>query len=385
MKRNRILIYIFSTFLLLGLVLFFFATPIIINAAKLQLQNTFPASAVSIEKCHFNPKSSLTFSNINIKRENAYNFTIKEVSINYKILQIFKGSIDNVRIDDPFLNVNLRKSTAVKLAEMINISGPGIFRIREVDLSGARIKLATKDLTLDGRFSLGFSPGEKKARHIDAVFDKLEIRDVLFEEVRIKENPSQDIAADFSVKRIAYNKAVIKDLTGVVRSVGGVLSLDSLKAQLFNGDVLGDIAVALDKNREFSIDLNFSKLDLETLVKDFDLDGKLQLTGRLSGNISVSGRNLDIDDIRGTFKTASEGGLLVIKDTGFLEKLDSQAGQPAGMAAESLKNYAYTVGIVNVSLEEGNIVLGIEMEGDAGKRTFDIVVHDMVLIKKGAL
>lgn len=363
----------------------FFTIPLIINVAKWQLQRVFPASAVSIEKCHFNPKGSLAFSNIHIKREDAYDCIIKEVSIHYKIPQVFIGFIDNVRIDNPLLYVNLRKATAGKLSEMVNISKRSIFSIREADLSDMQVKLATRDLDLDGRISLRFSQKEKDLQYVDAFFNTLKIHAVLFEEVRIKENPSLDIVADLSVKKIVYDKAVIRDLTGALYRDGAVLSFDSLIAQLFNGDIRGDIKVALDRKSDFSIDLNCADLSLDTFVKDFKLDDRFQLTGRLSGNVSLSGRGFNLDDIRGTLKTDPGGGLLVIKDTGFLKKIASRSGQSLDMVVENFKNYVYTIGIVEVSLDKGDIILDIEMEGASGKRTFNIVLHDIALIKRGTL
>jgi hypothetical protein len=349
MKRNRIVIYVVLTFLLLGAVLSFFTIPLIISAAKRQLQGTFPASTVSIEKCYFSPKGTLEFSGISIKREGVYSLAIKEINIKYKIPQVFMGSIDGVRIVEPSLTVNSRLSVAEKLKEMINIetSGESFFSVNGVDVSGANVNVTTSDLDFEGVFSVSFSLLEKIPRSIDAEFKRINVDDITFDEVRVKSDAHPSTGAVLSVKKIIYNKAVIKDMTGVMRFDGAVLSIDAIKAGLFNGMIKGEIEVTFDGNRKFSMNLTCQ----------------------------------DLDNIQGALKTGTDGGVLVVKDPVVIEKLSAQTGQKGQaleVAVESLKNYVYNTGTMKLSLDKSEVIMNIEMEGDAGKRAFDIVVHDIV-------
>ncbi len=377
------MIYVVLTFLLLGAVLYFFTIPLIISAAKRQLQGTFPASTVSIEKCYFSPKGTLEFSGISIKREGVYSLAIKEINIKYKIPQVFMGSIDGVRIVEPSLTVNSRLSVAEKLKEMINIetSGESFFSVNGVDVSGANVNVTTSDLDFEGVFSVSFSLLEKIPRSIDAEFKRINVDDITFDEVRVKSDAHPSTGAVLSVKKIIYNKAVIKDMTGVMRFDGAVLSIDAIKAGLFNGMIKGEIEVTFDGNRKFSMNLTCQDLDLDTLVKDFDLDEKVHLTGSISGGLSADGRNFELDNIQGALKTGTDGGVLVVKDPVVIEKLSAQTGQKGQaleVAVESLKNYVYNTGTMKLSLDKSEVIMNIEMEGDAGKRAFDIVVHDIV-------
>ncbi|MBU1061620.1 MAG: YdbH domain-containing protein [Candidatus Omnitrophica bacterium] len=190
---------------------------------------------------------------------------------------------------------------------------------------------------------------------------------------------------DFYVKKITCNDAVIRDVQGTVRIENSVLSVDSLTARLFNGSLSGNLQLALDKNNEFSVVLTSAGLNLGTFSEDFKLDDKFQITGKLNGTISLRGGRAGITYINGDFSTDVQGGMLVIKDTRFLENMAKRSGQSLDILIENFEHYQYNKGMMNVSVDENDLVLDIALDGDTGKRTFDVILHDVITNKGGGL
>lgn len=211
--------------------------------------------------------------------------------------------------------------------------------------------------------------------------DTLETGGVLFEDARAA-GTFDGAKGSLTVKKIKYNDAVIRDLEGVLRIDKGVLFADSLTARLFNGGLSGNFKADLDKDGEFSMVLTSAGLNLVTFVEDFKLGDKFQATGKLNGSISLSGKVPGITDIKGAFSTDAPGGTLVIKDTRFLENMSRNSGQSFDILMESFKNYRYNIGIIKASLDKGNLVLDIMLDGGAGKRTFDVILHDIIVEKR---
>lgn len=227
-----------------------------------------------------------------------------------------------------------------------------IFRIREVAFNIAIATLKTKGVSFEDAHATGTFDGARGSLYI---------------------------------KKIKYNDAVIRDVQGTVRIDRGVLFLDSLTARLFNGGLSGNFKAEIDKNGEFSTVLTSAGLNLGTFVEDFKLGDKFQITGKLNGSISLSGRGFGITDIRGEFSTDASGGTLVIKDTRFLENMARKSGQSLNILVENFEHYEYNLGIMKVSLDEGDLMLDIALDGEAGRRTFDVILHDIIAKKRGAL
>ncbi len=115
-------------------------------------------------------------------------------------------------------------------------------------------------------------------------------------------------------------------------------------------------------------------LRMEELMKVLETEKKMDITGVYSGSIdfvldSASG----IKEISGEL-VSEGGGRMIVTDTAGLE-----AGLPAGPGAnivvENFKNYYYDIGKVVIGKTDGDIKLQIMLEGLAGSRHLDIVLH----------
>jgi hypothetical protein len=71
--------------------------------------------------------------------------------------------------------------------------------------------------------------------------------------------------------------------------------------------------------------------------------------------------------------------MLTITDDKFLNNVAKSSGQSLDILVESFKNYHYNTGVMKLSLERGDIVFDIALEGEAGKRNLSIVLHDFKL------
>ncbi len=326
--------------------LFYYADGIAVAIAKWKIEKAFPGSAVSIESCHFSPGSRLLYSGLTVKREGAYRLRFSEAGISYSIPSLFTGGFIAVRLED--------------------------------------MDLRAGGLAARGAASLQFSPKKRSLGRVDIALDKIEAQGMLVEDAQIEGLPLGD-GANVFIKTISYKDARIQDIKGTARLKESTLSLTSLNGRIFNGGISMDIAIELDREGTFNMDLDCKGLDLENIVSDFELQDKFRMTGLIGGAIYMAGKISGIEDIRGTFSTSTPSGTLVITDTRFLENIAEKSGQSYDILMESFENYRYNTGRVAVSQEGDDLRFAVELDGEAGKRTFDVVLHDMAFMKKGEL
>lgn len=190
----------------------------------------------------------------------------------------------------------------------------------------------------------------------------------------------KEIRADnVSIGMAGMNAEVsFSDVRASARIKGGALSIDSLKARLLGGDLGGNLKVPLGRNAAFSAALNIDGLRIADFVRNFKLDNKFQMDGKLGGDFLLSGRGFDITAIEGGFVTDSPGGTLVIKDKSILQNIARRSGQSLDILVESFEHYDYTIGRMKVSLDGRDLLLDIALEGAAGRRSLNIVLHEFI-------
>ncbi|MBI4335875.1 MAG: YdbH domain-containing protein, partial [Candidatus Omnitrophica bacterium] len=182
-------------------------------------------------------------------------------------------------------------------------------------------------------------------------------------------------AASFHVNRAGYNEINARGIRGSLRMAGKTVFLESFTAGLFGGGIRGDGRYALDKKRGFMVKLEFASLDIDDFVREMKLDNKFRMTGTINGSLSVEGEGPALSGVKGDFFAEEGGGLLIIKDMSFLENMAKRANTPVDIVVESFKNYQYNNGGMRVSLEGGNLILDIALDGPAGKRSFNVILH----------
>lgn len=181
------------------------------------------------------------------------------------------------------------------------------------------------------------------------------------------------------IKKFQYDKFTARNIRVKLRWKGRYVFLDALSGQVLNGTVDGKGSLTIGEGSRYLIQLNFNNLDLVSFVKDFDLKEKVEMTGRLSGNVLLNGIGRDINILNGDFVASAGGGKVTIKDTRFLENMAQSSKLPANIVVDSFKDYHYNTGLMQMFLEKGDLVLAVFLEGATGKRNLKIDLHDFSL------
>lgn len=155
--------------------------------------------------------------------------------------------------------------------------------------------------------------------------------------------------------------------------------LELLSCTIFGGQIKGNAGLESNGGPEYRAELNVNGIEIGELIEDFELGEKFRMSGMLSGVVQAEGKAELIRMLSGKLSAAPPGGTLVINDTRFLENIARSSGQSFEMLVESFRNYRYNTGMLKASLDSGNLVFDIALDGEAGRRKLDIVVHDFSL------
>jgi len=184
---------------------------------------------------------------------------------------------------------------------------------------------------------------------------------------------------ELSIQELKYDKLKVEELKSRLNREGNRWLLTSLSAKLWDGRIQGNLSLEFDKAPGYLANLNFINCSLESLIKELDWGEKLRISGLLDGKIVLEGRGADMNVLSGDFSTHQPGGVFIIKDRRWLERLSWGSNQSLDILVESFKNYNYNTGVIKLSLEKNNLILGLALDGDAGKRNLDIIVHGFKL------
>lgn len=199
----------------------------------------------------------------------------------------------------------------------------------------------------------------------------------LFEIEGIILNAARNQAAgEFYIKTINYNKLKIGDVAGKTELKGNLLYIRPLFVSFLGGNVKGEFNISLDQDMNYDLRLNSQGLEIKKLVDEMKFNEKFNMTGRLEGEFYLSGKIGEIKNIKGSFRTDNSGGTLVINDKTFLEYIAKQSNQPLDIIVESFRNYNYNNGIINLGMENNSLIMSIKLDGNAGKRSLTVVLHD---------
>lgn len=351
-----------------------FIKPAIIFIAVRQIKATFKGSVVSISSCNWQPLKALEFSGIKIQRDNIYEFKVKQASINYSPISLLKMTIDKFSLADIQVSIRLPKAKYSEFMQYLNLRPRAVFSLNSAAISNLNLDLESSDLTVRAGLSLELSPASQTLTLLEASLSSLRVSGLIVQDAGLKVAQG-DEPGDFYVDKLQYGKAKITEIKARPKLKGKNLFLDSFSAKALNGEVTGDLSLNMDQ--DYAFDLRFLNLDLERFVNDFNLNEKLQLSGKLNGRVHLSGSGLKIKSLSGDFSSIEPGGLMVIKDAGFLESAAQRSGQSLDILMESFKDYHYNTGVMKLSRQKDGIGLDIALEGEAGKRNLDIVVHTL--------
>ena len=304
---------ILITVVLFFLVLVIFLNPLVKLLAWGQLKRIFPGSTVTISSCSFNPFRQLSFSGIQVTRKDYYDFKIRNILVYFNPDAFIKRM--------PFNPWELIKA--------------GQITVDSLETSQFRLNSGYLKVSRQGK-------GE----------------------------------GVIAIQEVKAGKLVIKDILGKAWLKDDYLFLDPLSARLLGGRLEGDSQVKLSGDFVYQANLNFFDLDQDTFVKDFELDEKVDVSGKVGGSLKLKGKLQEIEILEGNFSAGKDGGILTIKDRQFLERLARSSRLGPDLVVESFQNYRYNTGVITASLQDNNIVLFFNLAGPGGKRNFNIIHHD---------
>lgn len=372
MKR---LIYILLIVSLILLTLSVYANPLIIFLTKKQLEKVFKDSNVTVAGCSFNPARHLRLFDIQIRNNKVYDFKVKEAGFYYNPFFLFTRGIREFYLKDAEICLNLGQKGISEFAKYIDIGKRSIFPVGSLELSGLGLDIRSRDLTLRGNLSVGIDLAKQLLSHSYLRIDSLNIQGLGLDNAtfRLCQGLSN---SEFYIGQVQYNKLKLREIKAYPKLQNNILSLDSLSAALLDGKLEGDLQIGLHPAVEYSGRLNFSNLDLDTFIKDFELEEKVSLSGRVGGAITLRGRGPQLSLLSGGLTVDLPGGILTIKDVKFLENLAAKSGESMDILMESFTNYSYNTAVLKLSLDKGDLICNIALEGPSGKRNLDITLHD---------
>ncbi len=374
-------------FILLAVAFFIFLVSVLINPAiiflaKRQLKTVFKGSDVSIGSCRLNLAKQLSFFDVSIKNKPAYDFLVKQARAEYSLSSIFKGEILKFSLKAAKIAINLPQKNIAEFSQYLNLSPKSAFLVKSLELSDFNLDLKAKNFNVSGVVSCRVNPIGQIMDYLDIKIDALGIQGLNLSNLSLQaaQGSSQ---GSFRIDRMKYNKLTISEIKSQARLSGKELSLSGASAQALDGNIAGSLKLKIDKNASYGAVLKFTNLDIARFIDDFQLQEKFEMTGRLSGNLTLQGKNAEIEILNGEFSTLESGGMLIVKDTKFLENMARNTNQSLDLLVENFKNYHYNIGIIKLSLDNNNLMLGAALDGETGKRNINIVLHDFRLKKEG--
>jgi hypothetical protein len=353
--------------------------PIILSQAEKQLKNVFKDSSVSVTNCRLRPVSLAIFG-IKIERKPFYDLRIEEARVSFRFPSIFKGKIRRVALKGIKARINTPNKKTAEFMKLLNLntSDRAPFVVMSADIQGVEINVTTQDLDLACALSIGIDLSSSTVHYLALKVTSMDAGGMHLEglslgtALRLK-------TGNLYINQVKFDKARLDHISGRIVLGSKGFALDPLCAGLFGGNLCGNMAVMLDKEGQYALNLNASGVGLDALVDDFKLAERFRMTGKLQGAVNVKGKGAALALINGDLNVAQPGGTLVITDEGFLKNLAAQTQQSLEMLTESFKDYRYDTGIVRLRLDKGDLILDVALDGGSGKRDLDITLHNFNL------
>ncbi len=369
---------------IIGLVFFTISIsikPLIIGLAKKQLGKVFLQSEVSVGSCVFEPTRLLGLLDIEIKRSGVYDIKVKGATFEYNLFSILKAASRKLSLQAVRVQVSTPQQGIANFAGYFNLDSSHGAPVGDVEISGLTLDLNTADLTAQVTLSAKLDLISQSLRYLDLKIDTLGGFGLQLENAALQFGPESG-AGNLSIAQIKYDKLSITDINSGVMLRDKTLLLSGISALTLGGDIQGDLEVVMEKDARYAANLKCATLDIARLAQDFDWRDKFEMTGKLSGELKIRGKGAKIEMLSGNFSTLTPGGTLVIMDTKFLENMARNTQQPLDLLVENFKNYRYNTGLLSLGIEDNNIILKVALEGEAGKRNLNVILHDFKLGKE---
>ncbi|HTY45972.1 MAG TPA: YdbH domain-containing protein [Patescibacteria group bacterium] len=351
-----------------------------------RLRSVFPGAQVTIGGCRHRFAGWLAFSDINIKKGRLYAFCLKQLRIDYSLPLLLRGVIPEVVVQGGSVNITTPGQQLSQFSKQL-VLGSG--RGASVQIASCRVSdidwdIDTQDWQCKGSISVTAQPLALRLVGLRLACAYLQGQGLRLDDVFLKVDRGSS-PGEVRVERLKYNKVKIEQIKGTVELTDRLLSFKSVTGQALGGSLTADLDLQIDKNPSYRARLSASQVALERITGDLELGEKVQMRGKFSGALELAGQNLTMHNVTGGFSLTGGAGNLTIKDTDMLQRLAQNNQQSMDILVENFKDYNFDTGVVKLFLDtQGDLVLAVDLEGKAGKRNLEVVVHDMQFIGKGA-
>jgi len=355
--------------------LLIFRNRIVLSVAKKQIEKIFSGATVSLGGCEVNPLASLELREVRIKKSPAYDFKIGAIRLDYRLAGLLSGDIGQVSVKETAIMIDTPQRKIADFTRNLNLKKTGrSFAIGVLAVSGTAFDLNCSDLLtladLDAKL------GVKDLAVISAALSVRSLKTPFAELRGFSMAVAQNQEGKISFEELRMNKIKVTGAAGMTRLQGSRLDINNLSAGLLDGRITVNAGIKIAAVPDYSVDAAASGLSLERFARDFELTERFEAAGLLEGSLRLEGTGGSLRIMDGDFSVQEPGGKLIIKDKQFLERMAAGTNQSLNIIVENFRDYHYNTGIIKVGLEQGNIVLGAELEGLAGKRSLEIVLHD---------
>ncbi|MCM8773831.1 MAG: YdbH domain-containing protein [Candidatus Omnitrophica bacterium] len=373
-KRNLLFIFIISLLVFIALL---FIEPIIIYLAKIRLEKILPNSSVKIGDCKLKLFSRLNLSDIEISKLLDYEVKIDSLNIFYNLASIFNKKLLKVSLDGGYININLPQKNMFVIPNTTSTSPNKSFLFLDfIELRCIETNLSFSDCKIKGKIStiLSLKDINQLFKFLDLNIDDGEIGNFKIEYGNI--NISEDSLGLFKLNKLKYNNLVLRNIYGNIRLGQREVYLPYFSAELFGGHLSGNIGFLYENKPIYYFEFKFDNIDTSRVVKALKLMDKVWVKGRVDGKLIFKLEDDNLNVINGYFSAVEPGGNLTIKDKRLLEKLPGVSSKQIDLLVESFKDYSYNRGVVKLGLQDNDLLLEINLDGDKGKRNLNINFHD---------
>lgn len=359
-------------FLVLFIAAIFSFKPLLIQLTQYQLKKILSADKVIVGRIELRSFREVAFIDVDIQKRGVFNSKIKSIQVLASVSDLIKRNISRVILKSEQFDINQPATSILKVnVGSFTSSGEG-FRILVLECIDFNFNVQFKDFKLSGRASTEIALPQQRinSMHLDIAafeYEKLKLTNLLLTVSRTS------VSGDLVISNIKYDKASARDITSLVRLEKDQMIFDQINAAVLGGQVRGKVVVKLALLPEYQANFDFVSLDIARFVKDFELEKKFTMTGKISGGLTAKGQGADLQILGGHFAMEDPGGRLIFKDVSFLDKMAYRSSLDG--VVESLQDYNYNAGNVSLSLQDNNLLADISLDGKQGKRDFNIVFH----------
>ena len=365
---KKFLLFIAGIFLAALIILVVFADLIVKTVAEKAIEGALPGSRVSVAGCSFPAVGDVRFSGITIERSGVYSVLVNEADVFYR-------GRPALRLTDVNAELKLPKSPAKSVMAFlpkVRVASSKPFFGR-VELQRADVKVLTRDVSFSG--SVSFS-ADLDAQELVAI----DLRIFSLDAVGVKIKGAAIIASretgSIEAEEVSYGRMLIAGITGKARLIGKTLAAEDVKGKVFDGTVTGKLQLLLSLAPKYAASLTAQGLSMSEVVKDLKVSDKVDMTGSVGGVMNIAGLGRGITEVTGSFLSDASGGTLVVKDESFFRTIAERTKQPLDIIKGSFKDYNFKEGKVELVSEDNNLVMMLYLEGDQGKRSVRVTIHD---------